>query len=111
MGAAPLGSSISRQGRLQERRHDERAMIPLLLLTVVTCSEVPASEAQFLIRRHEDGLRRIHAIRATIEAQLSDDGGRSWSPMFSVSIRRSGQRERIHEAFYRTSLAGRWQSR
>ncbi len=53
-------------------------------------------EAQSLAKKHEANALRIHSISVAILSQASKDGGKTWSTLNEFSVRRSGQRERIH---------------
>lgn len=90
-----------------ESRHWGPVMAFLMFALVSLGADDP-SEINRLIARHDDGLAKIHSIRATIEGRISNDGGQTWTPKLTMECRRSGERERLHIRDFGIVVDGEW---
>jgi hypothetical protein len=71
-------------------------MLPNLMMMLATVLGAPPSlDADELVGRHEEGLAKIHSVRAVVELKTSDDGGKSWKTVNIFKVWRSGQKERM----------------
>ncbi|WP_422929672.1 hypothetical protein [Singulisphaera sp. PoT] len=69
-------------------------MFNFILLTGVIGFQ--ASDPDAIIRRHEQSLQQIHSLKLNIRFKVSQDKGKTWSPVYESSIVKSGSSERIH---------------
>jgi hypothetical protein len=49
-----------------------------------------------LLEKHEEGVSRIHSLRASIVMRVSPDGGKTWKVASESTIIKSGERELLH---------------